>query len=70
MPRGCPEFGGKYAEQDEGGADEGSGAEALMEEDEGGEPGEDWLQGEDEGGVGGGEMLLGPALDGEGGGCG
>ena len=41
-----------------------------MEEDEGGDPGEDRLQGEDEGGVGGGEMLLGPALDGEGGGGG
>ena len=45
-------------------------AEALVQEEEGGQPGEDWFEGEEDGGVGGGEVLLGPALDGESGGGG
>jgi hypothetical protein len=38
----------------------------LMQNEEGGQAGEDGFEGEENGGVGGGEMLLGPALDGEG----
>src|SRR6266567_7771921 len=42
----------------------------LVEDEEGGETGEDGLEGQQDGGVGWGKMLLGPALDGEGSGGG
>ena len=63
------EFGGEDSEENEGGSAKSAFAEMLVEEDKGGEPGEDGFEGEDECGVGGWEVLLGPALDGEGG-CG
>ncbi len=42
----------------------------LVEDEEGGEAGEDGLQSQQDGGVGWGKVLLGPALDGEGRSCG
>ena len=67
---GAAELGEEDAGEDEGGAEELAGAEALVEEEERGEGGEDGLEREDERGVGGRQQLLGPALDGEGGGGG
>ena len=67
--RGGEKFGAGDSGEDEGGSGEGTGAEALVEEEQGGEPGEDGLEGEEEGGVDGGKMLLGPALYCEGSGC-
>jgi len=40
----------------------------LVQDEKGGQAGEDWFECEKDGGVGRGKMLLSPALDGEGGG--
>lgn len=56
--------------KNQSGPQQGAASEMLMQNKEGGQPGEDGFEGEKNGGVGGWEMLLGPALDGEGCGCG
>ena len=66
---GGEKFGAGDSGEDEGGSGEGAGAEVLVEEEQGGEPGEDGFECEEQCGVDGRKMLLGPALDGEGGGC-
>ena len=58
------------AGEDQSGPQKGAWAKVLVQNQEGGQAGEDWFEGEEDGGVGGGEVLLGPALNGEGGGGG
>ena len=64
------ELGEGDSGEDEDGAGCGDEAEAFSGDEEGCDPGKDWLEGEDERGVGGGQDGLCPALDGKRGGSG
>ena len=59
------EFAGEDADEDKGGSEQGSGAEALADEEVGGDSGKDRLQGKDERGVRGRSEALRPSLDDE-----
>ena len=56
------EFAGEDADEDEGSSEEGARAEALADEEVGGESGKDRLKGEDESGVSGRGEALRPGL--------
>jgi hypothetical protein len=68
---GCrKQFGEGNAGEDKGCSYEGTAAKMLVQDEEGGQAGEDWFEGEEDRGVGRGKVLLRPALDGEGSGSG
>ncbi len=58
-------FAGEDADEDECGSEQAAGAEALADEEVGGESGKDRLKGEDERGVSGRSEALRPGLDDE-----
>lgn len=65
---GCEEFRESHPREYERSAREGARGHVLVEQEERGEIGKNWLQCEKECGMSRGKMLLGPTLDSEGGG--